>query len=70
MKNKILKYGTAAILWLVYVFPVMAFPGDPESGENDDEVPIDQWVIALILAGIILGIHYIGLRKKARTSGG
>lgn len=69
MKNKILKYGTAAILWLIYVFPVMADPVYPPSDENPDETqaPIDQWLIVLILTGIILGIHYIRHRKKARA---
>lgn len=71
MKNKILKYAMT-ILWLIYTLPALAMPDNPPSGEGPDETqaPIDHWVIALILAGIVLGIHYIGLRKKARASGG
>jgi len=69
MKNKILKYGLA-IVWLICMIPVTAGPVDPPGGDDppfEDPTPIDNWVIALILAGIVLGIYYIRFRKKVRA---
>ena len=52
---------------MVYILPAMAFPGDPESGENQEELegsPIDNWEWILIMAAICLAIHFIMKNKK------
>lgn len=69
MKNRILKYGLWAFLWLVYMYPVWAYPGSPESGENEDETgaPIDNWQFLLIMVAIMLATHYLIRGKKKET---
>ena len=70
MKNKILKYGLLTFLWLVYTLPAMAYPGSPESGENEDETgsPIDDWELSLLLIAVILGAYFLmNYRKKTES---
>jgi len=69
MKNKILKYALAMV-WLIYTIPAIAGPVDPPGGDDppfEDPTPIDSWMVALILAGIVLGIYYIRFRKKIQV---
>lgn len=63
MKNKIFKYGLGVILWAVFTLPALAGPVDPP-GEDDpvDPVPIDNAMILLILAAVILGFYYLKFR--------
>ena len=71
MKNKISKYGLLAILWLVYTFPAMAFPGSPDSGENEQEMqdgtPIDNWELVLLVVAITIGFYFLMKHKKKIT---
>jgi|GEM_PF-1052865 len=69
MKTRILKNIGSIAFFVLYVIPALAEDDYPQYPDSSDDVPIDHWVIALILAGIVLGIHYIGLRKKAQTDG-
>ena len=62
MKNKILKYGTAAFLWMVYVFPAMAEDQHPQYPDSSDDLPIDQWQFILFLAAAAIGFYF--LRQK------
>jgi len=67
MKNKILKYGISAIIWIVFTLPALAGPVDPPGGEDPpyvDPTPLDNWAILLVFAGIILGIYFV---KKYRN---
>lgn len=69
MKNKLLKYGILTFLWFAYTLPALAGPGGGDEdgeGEADPEVPIDNWMLLLILAGIAVGVYFImRSRRKA-----
>lgn len=66
MKNNILKYGLLAITWLATTIPALAFPGDPDDGDDPLPAPVDNWILVLILAGAALGVYFIlKYNKKA-----
>lgn len=58
MKNNLLKYGLLAIMWLVTALPVLAFPGDPDDGDDPLPAPIDNWMIILVLVAASIGIYF------------
>ncbi len=72
MKNKILKNGLIAFFWIMYALPAMAQDsGNPGSGGIGDEdeyegAPIDNWVAALLIIGILVGAYFY--MKKIRTN--
>jgi len=71
MKNNLSKYGISAWVYLAYMLPLLAFPGDPDSYENEDEAqsPIDNWEMILIFAAISLGIYFLQhYRKRQEVS--
>lgn len=60
MKNNILKYTILTIMWLAFSIPALAGPGDPPIDDDPVEpVPIDNWMLLLVLAGIALGAYLL-----------
>ncbi|MFA7687710.1 MAG: hypothetical protein WCY25_07585 [Moheibacter sp.] len=69
MKNNILKFALMTFFWVAYALPLMAGPEDPDPGDDppwEDPTPIDNWMLALILAAAAVGVYFIlKHRRKA-----
>lgn len=68
MKNNLLKFGLMTFFAMFYSLPLMANPGgDGGVGDEDEEpLPIDNWMLILLLAAIALGVYFtLKYNKKA-----
>ena len=68
MKNKLTKSVLALMIWVVYTMPMYAFPGPPDGTDDPlpPEAPIDNWILALVGAGLIVAA--IAIHKMYRKS--
>lgn len=66
MKNNFLKFSLLACLTIFNVLPVLAGPGGggTDDGSEYEDLPIDNWVLMLILAGVVIGIYFIAQSKR------
>ncbi len=69
MKNNILKFGLLALFFLAYTLPVMADLDNPPDYDEDNDPPaqIDNWVLILSFAGIVLGIYFLVQRQQKKN---
>ncbi len=68
MKNNIYKYGLLAIIWMVYTLPVLAGPIDPPTDDDPiDPVPVDNWMLLLLFAGITIGSYLLTRYRRKIT---
>jgi len=71
MKNNILKLSLLALFFLAYTLPVMA----QEEGENpndppaEDDVPIDNWQMLLVMVALAVGIYFVSKYRKPVQQG-
>jgi len=65
MKKNILRYSLLIIMWTAYTFPAMAYPEDPDSGENEQEqTSIDTWELILVIVAVALAIYFLMKYKQ------
>jgi len=69
MRNKIFKTILVVYLWGFYALSLKAQPTDPP-GEDDpiyqDPTPIDNWMLLLILASVVVGVYFIAKYERKR----
>lgn len=61
MKNNILKFSLLAIFALINTLPLLAGPGGggTEDDGEYDPVPVDNWILLLVLAAVAVGTFFI-----------
>ena len=68
MKNKIIKSGLVAFLWIAYIIPSMAGPVDPPADEDpmpEPGAPIDNWMFILVIAAAAIGVYFLWKKQKS-----
>ena len=59
---------TALVFFLFYTIPALAdedYPENPDS-HDDPPVPVDQWMILLLILGLAIGFYF--LKRKYKTA--
>lgn len=59
MKHKILNYSLPILALFVYTIPALAQPDHPDDGEDPLPAPIDDWMMILLLIGILIGTYLV-----------
>jgi len=67
MKNYLLKTVTFSLFFVIYTLPLLADDdgpgGDPYAGD-DPHAPIDNWLLPLAVAGIVVAVYFILKQKR------
>jgi len=66
MKNYLLKILTFSLFFVIYTLPLMAQdgPGDDPPIDDDPHAPIDNWILPLAFAGILVAVYFILKRRQ------
>lgn len=68
MKYKILNYILPILTLFIYTIPAIAQPNPPDDGDDPSAAPIDDWVMSLLMIGILIGTYLVFNYQRKHVS--
>lgn len=56
---------TTIVFFLFYTIPALAEEEYPQSPDSTDDLPVDQWMILLLILGLAIGYYFLKRYKTA-----